>query len=299
MPDLLEEVGRRYGLNRLTTATRLSGGFANDVYRVDCPGGVPVVVHIKHPPSNAESLDWEHRQLHALGVELPEVLAPLKALDGSTWFWHGNRPVWLVPWVEGGPAAAEDRCLAARALGRLHSCSLQPSARPGHRRLLELPLPEVGEYPADFDPWLPGLHRERAELTRLVTWLERERRPMTGMTHNDIFPGNVLVHRGRLAAVVDWEEADLDWLVWDLASAMWSFCASSGGELGKDTITDFLGAYRAAGGPVPPQEEELIIPLVRARLLLEVLRAPRDRHPQWDQQLISLRAYYALRTSAQ
>jgi hypothetical protein len=47
---------------------------------------------------------------------------------------------------------------------------------------------------------------------------------------------------------------------------------------------------------VPPDEDELIMPLVRAKLLLEVLRAPNDRDPQWDHQLANLRAHAALGT---
>jgi Ser/Thr protein kinase RdoA (MazF antagonist) len=166
--------------------------------------------------------------------------------------------------------------------------------RPGHRRLLELPLPEVGDYPAEFDAWRSLIHRERSSLSRLVEWLERDRRPMTGLTHNDIFAGNVLIHEGQVSAVLDWEEADLDWLVWDLASAAWSFCSSDDAGLDQGALTEFLRAYRAAGGPVPPEEDDLIVPLVRARLLLEVLRAPYDRQPQWDRQLVSLRAYTGL-----
>jgi hypothetical protein len=67
-PDLLGEVCRRYGLGGSPTARRLTGGYANDVIRVDCVGEAPVVLHIKHPPSSAESVDWEHRQVRALSI---------------------------------------------------------------------------------------------------------------------------------------------------------------------------------------------------------------------------------------
>ena len=252
------------------------------------------MLHIKYPPSNAESMDWEHRQVRVVNSDVPVVLAPRPALDGSTWFWHDDRPVWLVPWADGAPATSEDRRAVAEVLGRLPSCRARVWPRPGHRRLLELPLPTVGDYPPEFDAWQSLMHGERRRLTRLVEWLERSRRPLTGFTHNDIFEGNVLVHHGRLSAVLDWEEADLDWLVWDLASAMWSFRSSGGSELSTDAAGDFMQSYRAAGGPMPPEEEDLIVPLIRARLLIEVLRAPHDREPQWDHQLASLRAYTTL-----
>jgi Ser/Thr protein kinase RdoA (MazF antagonist) len=291
--DLLAEVCRRYGLAGRPSAQRLTGGYANDVFKLDGFGDAPVVLHMKYPPSNAESMDWEHRQVRAVNSDVPEILTPLPALDGSTWFWHDDRPVWLVPWAEGAPAKSSDSRAVAEVLGRLHSCRARASRRPGHRRLLELPLPSVGDYPAEFDAWHSLMHGERRRVTRLVEWLETSRRPLTGFTHNDIFGGNVLVHHGRVSAVLDWEEADLDWLVWDLASAIWSFC-SSGGELSTEAAADFVQTYRAAGGPMPPEEEDLVVPLIRARLLLEVLRAPHDRVPHWDHQLATLRAYTTL-----
>jgi Ser/Thr protein kinase RdoA (MazF antagonist) len=141
---------------------------------------------------------------------------------------------------------------------------------------------------------LPG--STSAELERRLT-SEQQRQPVTGITHNDIFPGNVLVHRGRVSAVLDWEEAELDWQVWDLASGLWPFCVR-GQRLDDSAVAEFLAAYRAAGGPVPPQEDDLIVPLIRARLLLEVLRAADDRHPRWDHQVANMRAYVALGTTA-
>ena len=104
-----------------------------------------------------------------------------------------------------------------------------------------------------------------------------------------------MVHQGRVTAVLDWEEAEIDWQVWDLASSLWPFCRR-GDRLDDQAVREFLVAYRAAGGPVPPDEDELIMPLVRAKLLLEVLRAPNDRDPQWDHQLANLRAHAALGT---
>ena len=139
----------------------------------------------------------------------------------------------------------------------------------------------------------PSSPRPAPTLNGLVTWLERERRPVTGLTHNDIFEGNVLVHQGRVSAVLDWEEANIDWQVWDLASSLWPFCAD-GERLHRRAVTEFLTAYRAAGGTVPSDEDDLIVPLIRARRILEVLRAPTDRHPRWDLQEANLRAYTAL-----
>jgi hypothetical protein len=89
-------------------------------------------------------------------------------------------------------------------------------------------------------------------------------------------------------------EADIDWLVWDVASSLWPFCSMAGGELYTTAMEDFLDSYRAAGGRLPTAEDDLIIPLLRAKRILEVLRAPSDRNPCWDYQLTNLQAYQAL-----
>jgi Ser/Thr protein kinase RdoA (MazF antagonist) len=294
--ELLAEVAKRYELSHPITARRLTGGYANDVFRLDGVGP-PTVLHVKHPPADGDSVDWEHWLLAQLSVHLPEALAPVPAIDGSTWFWYRGRPVWLVAWAPGGPARPEDRQAVAALLGRLHSCPVEVSSRPNHARLLRLPLPPVRRLPAALAPWQTAIAGARTELTNLVSWLERERRPVTGTTHNDIFPGNVLVHDGRVTAVLDWEEAEIDWQVWDLASSLWPFCAQ-GDRLDDQAVAEFLATYRAAGGPVPPDEDDLIVPLVRARLVLEVLRAPNDRDPRWDHQLENLRAHAALGTDS-
>jgi Ser/Thr protein kinase RdoA (MazF antagonist) len=292
MAQLLREVRERYGLGSPINARRLSGGYANDVFRLDSEGP-RTVVHLKHPPADAASLDWEHRLLAQLHTHLPEVLPPLRALDGSTWFWFDDRPVWLTLWAPGRRAGPEDRKAVATVLGRLHASPIEASVRPNHDRLLQRPLPPLGQLPATLAPWEAVIAEARTELTALVTWLERERQPVTGITHNDIFEGNVLIDQDRVTALLDWEEATIDWQAWDLASGLWPFC-QDGDRLDQLALREFLTVYRAAGGTVPPDEDELIVPLIRARRMLEVLRAPTDRHPRWAQQLANVRAYVAL-----
>jgi hypothetical protein len=59
-------------------------------------------------------------------------------------------------------------------------------------------------------------------------------------------------------------------------------------------VEDLLDAYRTASGRVPPEEDDLIVPLLRVKRILEVLRAPTDRDPHWDYQLANLHAYQLL-----
>jgi Ser/Thr protein kinase RdoA (MazF antagonist) len=161
--ELISEIGERYGMGSLITARRFSGGYANDVFRLDADRP-PTVLHLKHPPVNADSLKFH------------------------------DRPVWLTRWAPGQSAGPDDRHAVATVLGRLHASPVEPSTRPNHARLLQQPLPPLHRIPASHAPWRTVIAQARTDLNGLVTWLERERRPVTGLTHNDIFEGNVLVH---------------------------------------------------------------------------------------------------------
>lgn len=290
--DLLQAVTDAYGLPTPPSAQRLTGGYANDVYLLK--GDWPVVLHVKYPPLDLQSMAWEHRLLELLEPRLAEIPAPLRALDGQTFLLWEERPLWLTPYVPGKAAESTDRRAVGAALGKLHAVQLDVDPRPGHPRLRDLPLPPVRPMPAAFDSWLPLIADARAETIEMISRLANTRRLTDGVTHNDIFPGNVLVHDGRVAALLDWEEADVDWLVWDLASSLLHFSSTADGDLDMSAVEDFLDAYRTASGRVPPEEDDLIVPLLRVKRILEVLRAPTDRDPQWDYQLANLHAYQSL-----
>jgi Ser/Thr protein kinase RdoA (MazF antagonist) len=164
--DLISEIGERYGIGSPITARRLTGGYANDVFRLDADGP-PTVLHLKHPPVDADSLNWEHRLLAQLNKHLPEALAPVEALDGSTWFWFHARPVWLTPWAPGHRAGPDDRHAVATVLGRLHASPIEPSARPNHARLLQQPLPPLRRIPASLAAWRTVIAQARTDLNGL------------------------------------------------------------------------------------------------------------------------------------
>jgi len=165
--DLLSAVAQAYGLTAPFHAKRLSGGYANDVVVLD--GERPVVLYVKHPPVDLNSLTWEHQLLKELRIRLPEIPVPLPTQDGRTFLLHQQRPVRLTPYVLGAPAAPSDRCAVAAALGSLHSIKIDITARPGHPRLSDLPIPQISQMPVAFDRWLPLITRARDEALRAFT----------------------------------------------------------------------------------------------------------------------------------
>jgi Ser/Thr protein kinase RdoA (MazF antagonist) len=217
----------------------------------------------------------------------------VQARDGTTWFTAGDRVAWLMPLVAGAtadPARAAHRDAAAAALARIHAtgAELRLAQRPYVDALPQLQWPPLVVPPpvADLADEIAGA-REWA--IRCVRRLATERRPLEGFVHGDFFPGNVMTDGDRVTGILDWEEARLDWVSWDLANALGTFCFA-GDDLDREAARRFLAAYRAGGGTAPRSEEDLLVPLMRVKRTLEVLRAPTDREPRWEHQRHNLRA---------
>lgn len=301
-------VRERFGWRNLHVVRRLSGGYANDVFAAEGDGG-HIVIRIVRRPVDLAELAWEHRLLGRLAPSVPEVIAPLKAPDGSTFFEHDDRgAVVVLPFVDGRPAQPWfDRAAAATVLARFHraAADLDLDPRPGLVRLCELREGiESGRYFTAIGPAARPLPPELAargdEIDTAREWMLAtveqlaQRGLTTAPTHGDVFRGNMLVRDGSVVGMVDWEEANVDWVAHELANAMWEFCKSGDLVLDRDAGDEFVRTYRNAGGPVPSAEDDTLIPLVRVRRVLELLRAPYDRTVDWNYQLCNLEAFHGL-----
>jgi Ser/Thr protein kinase RdoA (MazF antagonist) len=295
--ELTAALRERYGFREAAVVERLDGGYANDVFRVR-GDGADLVLHVKHPPVVEADVAWEHGLVALLAERLPEVQAPLPTTTGATAFPVEDRLAWLTPFLDGAPAdpAREaHRTAAARALGRLHAAGegLELPPRPRLEPLERMPWPDPA-VPPELEDGAPEIAEGRAWAIAFVAEVAATRRPRATLVHGDFFPGNLLLASDEVTGVVDWEEAQADWAVWDLANAVSTFCAR-GDDLDREACARFAAAYRAAGGTAPAEEEDLVVPLVRVKRILEVLRAPTDRHPRWEHQKANLRSLRNLR----
>jgi Ser/Thr protein kinase RdoA (MazF antagonist) len=259
------------------------------------------VLRLELPPVDEAALAWEHATSRQLSQHLPEVCAPVAARDDTTWFPAGETVAWLMPLLPGAsadPARAEDRDAAATALGRLHAAGAALDLPP-HPRLPSLPRLRwpPAEAPQALAEWASDIAEMRAWAIASVGRLAAERRPRESFIHGDFFPGNVLVAAGEATGIIDWEEAHIDWLSWDLANALGTFCFA-GDELDRPAARRFLAAYRRGGGTAPREEEDMLVPLMRVKRILEVLRAPTDREPRWQHQRHNLRALQDLASTS-
>jgi Ser/Thr protein kinase RdoA (MazF antagonist) len=289
VPDgLAGAVSARYDGGPYTLVERLTGGWANDVFLAESAAG-RVVVRVKHAPSDSRSVAWEHALLARLRPDFPEALAPLHARDGATFFLHRGDAVWLLPYVDGTPAVRDThRLAAARLLGRLHAVTagLDLPRRPGVEGLEQLRTLDAAALRPE---WRGHAERHRERAVALLDGLER-RRVRAGLVHGDFYRGNILVRGDAVVALIDWEEAHHAPFVSELANGVWEFCKSrESDDYDRDEAARFVDAYRRAGGPVPA-DDDLIPPLIHAKRVLELLRAPFDRHVDWEYQAHNLRA---------
>jgi Ser/Thr protein kinase RdoA (MazF antagonist) len=290
---LLEIVNRRYEGAPFTVLARLEGGWANDVFVLESSAG-RAVLGIKYPPSDPASIAWEHALVLQLAGNVPEVVAPVRARDGSTFFFEDGDAVWIVPFVDAEPSGYEHASAAAALLGRLHAVTarLDVAARPSPEGLAQLRSLDGTGLPPEWQARITPLHAEALELLRVL----ETRDLVHGVVHGDFFRGNLLVREDKIVAIVDWEEAHLAPLVSELANGVWEFTKSKvTDDFDRDAAASFVASYRDAGGPVPPGEDDLIVPLISAKRVLEVLRAPSDRHVDWDYQAHNLRSAENLR----
>ena len=202
----------------------LGGGYRNEIWRTD-----DVVVRVERAPT--ESVAWEHELVNFLAPRVDEVVAPIRAADGATFVLWQQRVVSVWPYVDGAPARRrhEPHAVAAAALlARLHAACREWDGvqRPG------------------WDATVAG-------------------HPV-GPIHGDFYRGNLLVRRGRIVGLLDWEEAHVDSLDYELANAVWQFAVSKREhDFDRRLARAMIEAY---GSDLHPDD---LVPLIVARLRYE------------------------------
>src|SRR4051794_37219240 len=180
----------------------LAFGWDNVVYRL----GDDLVVRLPRRQVAAELIEHEQQWLPQLAPHLPlPIPAPVfVGRPGSGYAWHWS----VTPWFDGDNALRtppDDLLDAAVVLGRFCAALHQP-ASPGapanpvrggplttRRTRLESALAAAA----------PTVDRDAVQ----ALWDELAARPLWGgppvWLHGDLHPGNIVVHDGRVAAVID------------------------------------------------------------------------------------------------
>jgi Ser/Thr protein kinase RdoA (MazF antagonist) len=247
-------------------AERLAGDGGADLYRAG-----DLIVRIERTPP--ESVRWQHALVRFLAEELEQVVTPLPTRDGSTFYVDDGRVVSVFPFVPGEELRSHTALFRRELpvlLARLHRRALEwpvTEQRPG--------VPSVRErnwHKNDWWDWslvekTPPLVRAFEELRG---WVARADLCVCAI-HGDLHTGNVLVSDRRVAGIVDWQYARLDWPALELAGMVWDLAWD-----GKSTTIDsavrdeIVGVYADADGPGEPAA---VVPLMRLESLVTALIA--------------------------
>lgn len=206
---------------RLLHAWPLTGGISAQMtaFEVELPGGQAQKMILRRPgrsanrPHPAAVVEQEYRILdavHSLGLAAP---APLILDLGEIAPW----PCFVMEWIDGAPQYAPPDRLdfarqAAEHLATIHNADLTrvepsflPLSRPACAEILRKP------------PVLMNDSLDEGMIRKALQAAPVRLRNTGVLLHGDFWPGNLLWQGGRLAAVVDWEDASLGDPLIDLA----------------------------------------------------------------------------------
>jgi len=199
-----------------------------------------------------DSVEWEHDLLQFLAVDVPEVVAPLEAEDGTTFLTQGGQVVSVFPFLEGVAIRPQDE--AARAglpsvLARIHGRALlwpTRENRPSQPSFRDLAWEKNSWWDLSSIELTPVLAEA---LDRTRSWIASEPDLMTAAIHGDLNPGNVLMRGSAIVAIIDWSFARIDWPAFDLACAVGLFALENDGVLNSGLAQRVVDSYHDAGGP--------------------------------------------------
>ena len=247
-----------------------------------------VVREIHAQPDNVA---WEHDLLAYLAPDVPEVIAPLRAKDGSMCLIRGDAVVSVQPYIDAPVAKRGDPHVIAgipRVLARIHrACEQWPGERPRPGR----PSWRDRDWVVN-DTWdwnaieLSPLIERAYAMSR--EWLASPPPLTESAIHADFHPENLLASDTRIEAVLDWEFACLDWPAYDLASAVIVVALQHDGTIDAATAENTVAAYVDAGGR---DESDALEPLMRIFLLTVALHGRTRKvqgaswHPEFQEMI--------------
>jgi Ser/Thr protein kinase RdoA (MazF antagonist) len=285
--------------------TRIHGGGRSEVYRLD-RSGASYALRILHATIDREGIRYVQRVTDHLSRTLPEVPTLIPTTKGVPFAEAAGRLATLSRWLPGTHPSANSPWLleaSASLLARLHRTALDsPVKSPRPDRPTYQSLDWRRNYLFDieavrrilFEDSTPLFATSREEDKGVVTeilsrksfvmeqsdvWSNWSRNPggvgrtlLRAPIHGDIYAANLLSEDERITAIIDWDECQFEPLVYELGRVLWEFAKDSRTHvLDEGKRQRFLASYWSAGGPVPPEETDLLVPYICMLRIIESL----------------------------
>lgn len=259
----LAGLARVCDLGAIESVERLSTGYLNDNYRLECSAGTYMVKH--HRRARASKVRIEHEVVRGLATRGVPVVCPLHPAPGEAFLSSRRRPLVLFPWVEGEHRTGRQLTEAQSAelggmLAGLHGAlgamlptvqqSLyHPPARAERTREKAEGLLRVLEQRAEHDSFDAFAYCYLRGLGAVLCEAAPQRPDALavlplGYLHGDFIPNNVLYRDQEIACVLDWERVGVGLRGLELvrATAFW-FTDPDDGSLDLQRARAFVEAY--------------------------------------------------------
>ncbi|MEZ0110882.1 aminoglycoside phosphotransferase (APT) family kinase protein [Catenulispora sp. EB89] len=231
--------------------TRIHGGFANRMYRLDTDQGSFAVKELnlvdRRWTYHVEDVFRFEQAAFDAGIPMPEPIA-------------ASHDTLVHRWVEGEtvpeePVSAEFAFEIGEILARLHTLDVAWPQGPTEEReptshdWAELAAQAI----ATRQPWADELTSRVETFLAIADFVETCERPgPVVLTHRDIQPWNLLARHGR-PVVLDWELAGMLDLSGELGSTALSLAKGPGFDAIKPAVfRALLDGYVTGGGTLPP-----------------------------------------------
>jgi len=301
----LEQFLTAFGIWPDQPPIRIPEGGRSEVFRLE-RGGESYALRILHATIDREGIRYVQRVTDHLSMTLPEVPTLIPTTSGVPFAESGGRLATLSNWLPGThPSSADPWLLEASAalLARLHRSALDaPVKEPRPDRPTYQSLDWRRNYLFDIDTVRRILFEDSSPLhdtsreedkgivegilsrksfimEQADIWSKWSKNPggigralLRAPIHGDIYAANLLCEEDRITALIDWDECQFEPLVYELGRVLWEF-AKDGRTytLNEGKRQRFLSSYNKAGGPVHPEDYDLLVPYISMLRILESL----------------------------
>lgn len=255
--------------------TLLAEGLLNQTWKITCADH-DRVLRVGRTERTPEQVEYERTVVRAWAAAAPAVVAAehddVPVTDGHT--------LTLFPFLTGISGASTPSTVRNR--------ELVPVLAAMHRAALNLDLDQrTGFRSVDDHPRWHGWDRIRAAVVdrfgrgpeiqaplgvvdraiekldgQLNDWKRSGRLAARAPVHGDLNPRNLIFDHDQLVGIIDTDDCRVEPLVWEVSGLAYTDRAVEPAQVWRD--------YLAAGGPLGPRDEELLLPFARMGQLSRV-----------------------------